>query len=142
MIWAHYCNEMSPTNPTSFPYSVFVYVLVFVIFLLSSPRWVPYGLSGGTVPWCGPWGLWLQCPSDRRVHINDHRIHYGGHLCPIYAASVPHGLSVAFYALPSSSGRWRFLWWHISPKVNHIKLTAFKLFVKWPSLMFSKKGKY
>ncbi len=85
-----------------------------------SPRWVPHRCSGGAVSWRGPWGLRLQCPSDRWVHVNDHRLHYGGHLCPIYAASVPHGLSVAFYTLPSSAGRWRFLWWHIPPKVRHI----------------------
>ncbi len=97
-----------------------------------SPRWVPHRCSGGAVPWRGPWGLRLQRPSDRWVHINDHRLHYGGHLCPIYAASVPHGLSVAFYTLPSSAGRWRFLWWHIPPKVSHIytqkDFSAYKTF--------------
>lgn len=93
----------------------YIYFNAFFPTLTHSARWIPHSLSGGPVPRCRPGGLWLQHPSDRRVHADDHRLHHGGNLRALHAASVSHGVPVALRPLPPPTRGLRRR--HIAPKM-------------------------
>lgn len=94
-----------------------------------SARRVSHSVSGGPVPRRRPGRLRLQHPADGWVHPDDHRLHHGGNLRPLHAASVSHGVPVALRPLPPPARGLRRR--HIAPEMKgrRAEVAPFKLTV-------------